>query len=148
MSKLLDVLFKIVSVALIFVAPIVYLLWKYSKTNTQVVEVTTNSMPIFVVILISILSIGLIFWIFSQTMALIKDNPFGYGSILFAGALMGVTALLGMLWLDKIIDLINHNVEAFTTDLTVYKGSTKVVLLYIISGLLIGTTGIIIKKTR
>ena len=87
-------------------------------------------------------------WIFSQTMALIKDNPFGYGSILFIGAVMCLISFLGMIWLDKIIDLIEYNVEQFTTDLTTYRGSTKIVLIYGISGLITAITGLVIKKTR
>jgi hypothetical protein len=86
-------------------------------------------------------------YIFSQTMQYIKDSPFGYGSIFFFGGLTGGVVFVAIMWIDKIANLINYNVVQFTEDLQTYKSSMWVILIYILSGLIIGTTGIVIKKT-
>lgn len=148
MNKFIDWCFKVTSLVLIFVAPMIYLLWKYNKTNTEVVEVTTNSMPIFIVIILSVFIIMLVSFLFSQTMNAIKDSPFGYGSIYFFGGLIGSISFVAIMWIDKLSDLINYNVIEFLNDLATYKHSMWIILIYILAGLFVATTGLVIKKTR
>lgn len=148
MAKFIDWALKVTSLVLIFVAPAIYLMWKYNNSETYTVEVTDNSMPIFIVIILSILVIFIISYIFSQTMALIKDSPFGYGSIFFFGGLFAGISVIVVIWIDKLNDLIEYNVEQFTMDLATYKHSMIIIIAYVIAGLVVATTGIIIKKTR
>ena len=53
-NTVIDVSAKIIALGLIFVAPIIYLIWKYGGSETEVIEITTNSMPIAILILITV----------------------------------------------------------------------------------------------
>jgi hypothetical protein len=146
-SKWIGRLFKITGASLIFIAPLVYLYWKYKQTETYTVEVTDTSLPMVITILLSVILIFGISWLFSQTKAYINDNPFGYGSIIFFGGLLGAVSFIGMMWLSKIEDLINANVGQFLIDLATYKHSIWIVLAYVISGIVVAISGFIIEKT-
>ena len=78
----------------------------------------------------------------------INDSPFGYGSIYFFGGLILSVSIIGLIWIDKLSDIINFNVAQFITDLTTYKHSLWIVFIYIVSGLCVATVGIVYKKTR
>jgi len=145
-NNVLDIAFKLASLILIFVCSPIYLIWKFKRVET--VEVTTNSMPILITLLLSLFIIMVISYLFSQTMSAINDSPFGYGSIYFFGGLILSVSVIGLIWIDKLSDLINYNVAQFTHDLTIYKHSIWIVFIYIMSGLCVATLGIVYKKTR
>lgn len=145
--KWLGITFKIAGVILIFIAPLVYLYWKYQTTETELVEVTNNSMPMAITIIISVIVIFGVAWLFSQTKAYINDHPFGYGSILFFGGMLGGISFIGLMWLNKIKDLINANVVQFLTDIDMYIGSIHIILTYIIIGIVVAVSGFVIEKT-
>lgn len=145
-NKILSKVFKFTGMGLIFVAPIVYLIWKYNRSTTQVVEVTTNSMPLIIIGLLSVVIVVFISFVFSNVKALIKEHPFGYESTYFYGALIGGLLFIAVMFIDKVIDLINANTAQFITDLTLYKHSAWVMIAYILVGLLMSASGQIIEK--
>lgn len=145
-NNLLDILFKLGAIILIFICSPVYLIWKYRKTET--IEITTDSMPIIITIAVSIFVLFIISYIFSQLMSAIKDSPFGYGSIFFFGILILGVSIIGLIWIDKINDLVEYNVARFLSDLAIYKHSIWIVFVYIVSGLCVATAGYVYKKTR
>ena len=139
---------KIVSLGLIFGGSLIYLITKYSGSSTTVVEVTTNSMPIAILIIITFVVIIFIAWLGSSTMAAIKDTPFGFGGILLYGSLIGSIAFLGIYWIDKVADLVDYDSTQFLNDLATYKDSVQVVLAFIVSGLVIALLGFVYEKTQ
>jgi hypothetical protein len=147
-NTVIDVSAKIIALGLIFIAPIIYLIWKYGGSETEVIEITTNSMPIAILILITVFVIVLVLYIGSSTMSAIKDSPFGYGGIYMYGTLIGAISFLGIYWIDKVADLIDYDSTQFLLDLATYKHSVQVVLTYIVAGLVIATAGFIYKKTQ
>ena len=147
-NKILDVVFKLTSLSLVFIAPLIYIWWKYGGSKTELVEVTTNSMPIPILIILSVFVVMLVSYVFSQTLHLIADSPFGYGSIFFFGTLIGAISFISYIWLAKLSDLITYNAGQFVLDLEIYKHSVTIILVYIISGLMIGLVGFIYKKTQ
>lgn len=144
---MLNKLIRIVSLAFIFPVPIIYLLIKFTNKEIETVTVTTNSTPIVILIAVSVLVIFFVSYVFSQTMAYIKDKPFGYGSIFFFGGLLGGVVVVGIMWLSKLEDLINYNVTQFMNDIIIYKTSMMYVLGSIILGLVIGVAGLVYEKT-
>ena len=147
-NTVIDVSCKIIALGLIFIAPIAYLLWKYGGSETEVIEITTNSMPMAILLLISIFVIVLVLYIGSSTMSAIQDNPFGYGGIYMFGTLIGAISFLGIYWIDKVADLIDYDPSQFLNDLATYKHSVQIVLSYIVAGLVIATAGFLYKKTQ
>ena len=143
----IDVTAKIIALIMIFIAPIIYLAIKFGGSETHVIEVTTNSMPITILLLISLLVLVFIAYLGSATMNAINDHPFGYGGIYMYGVIIGGVAFLGLFWINKVDDLVNFDTTQFLNDLATYRSSIHVVLSYIVIGLVIATAGFIYKKT-
>ena len=141
------ILSKIVAIGLIFIAPMISLLVEYTDNETQVVEVTTSSMPNIILIIISLLLVVFIAWLGNSTMAAIHDHPFGFGSIYMFGSIILGLSVLAMFWLSKLDNLINYNVTQFLSDIMTYKASLQYVIAYIVAGLVIATAGFIYQKT-
>ena len=138
------------AIVMIFIAPIVYLLWKYGGSETQIVEITTNSMPITILLLISAFVLVIIMWLGSQIIVVywnyIKTHPFGSVSTMTFGGLILAVTLLGIQWVNKFIDVIQANADQFTSDLTVYRGSMNVILIYVGVGLLLSVISYVWEK--
>ena len=145
MNRAIEIASKLIAIGLIFIAPLWYLVWKFSN-EVVIAEHTNSSMPLLILVLVSLFSILLVSYIFSQLMAYMKDNPFGYSSIFFFGSLLAVISFLAISWLNKLEDLINFNVEQFMADVEVYKHSILIVLVYVVSGMIVGTVGLTYKK--
>jgi len=124
---------------------LIYLYWKFSKKI--VVEETQNSMPILIILLISVLGIMLILWLFAQLKAYMKEKPFGFASLYFIIVLFGAISITTLMFINKVMDLVNNNVERFLSDLSIYKGSMHIVLAILAVGLLFNTLGIVLDKT-
>lgn len=139
---------KIVALGLIFIAPIIYLSVLFGGSETSTIEVTTNSMPITILIIISLLVIVFIAWLGSSTMAAINDHPFGFGGIFMYGAIIGGLSVLALFWLNKLKDLISYDVNQFLLDVDVYKGSLQYVITFIAAGIIIASAGFIYDKTK
>lgn len=139
---------KIIALSLIFAAPLIYLIMLYGGSETTTIEVTTNSMPIVILIVISLLVLVFIAWLGNATMAAINDHPFGFGGIYMYGVLIGGVSVLALFWLNKLTDLINYNVVLFLIDLDLYKESIQQVITFIVAGLVIASAGFIYEKTQ
>lgn len=139
---------KLGSIALVFIAPIVYLIWKYG--GTEIVETTESSMPIPILLLISGFTLIIIMWLGSQVLVVywdyIKRHPFGAISTLSFGTIILVLTLLAIQWVNKLSDLIEYNSQRFVEDLTMYRASMYVVIIYVSIGLALALTGYIWEK--
>jgi len=138
-NKVITWVLGISGIALIFIAPISYLIWKYGGTTTTTVEVTNSSMPIIILLIISAFALVVITWLGSQILVVyweyIKKHPFGQISTMSFGAIILVLTILGIQWINKFADLVNYNAEQFINDLDTYKGSMNVILIYVAIGL-------------
>jgi hypothetical protein len=136
------------SIALVFIAPIVYLVWKYG--GVEVVEETQSSMPIPILLLISGFAFIIIMWLGSQVIVVywdyIKHHPFGAISTMSFGAIILILTLLSIQWVNKLNDLIEYNAQRFMDDLTMYRGSMYVVVIYVSIGLGLALAGYIWEK--
>lgn len=139
---------KIIALGLIFLAPIIHMLIRFGGSETTTIEVTTNSMPMIILIMISLLVIVFIMWLGSSTMSAINDHPFGFGGIYMYGSIILGVSVLALFWLNKLKDLINYDVSQLLIDLDVYKGSIQYVITYIVAGLVIASAGFIYEKTQ
>lgn len=147
-KSLVVTLSKIIALGLIFGGSLIYLIIKYSGSETKTIEVTTNSMPLVILIIITVVVLVFIAWLGSSTMAAIKDTPFGFGGIFLYGMLIGSISFLGIYWIDKVADLVDYDPSQFLADLATYKDSMQVVLSFIVSGLVIALAGFIYEKTQ
>ena len=136
------------SIALVFIAPIVYLIWKYG--GVEVVEETQSSMPIPILLLITGFALIIIMWLSSQVIVLywdyIKHHPFGAISTMSFGSIILILTLLGIQWVNKLNELIEYNAQRFMDDLIMYRGSMYVVIIYVGIGLGIALFGFIWEK--
>jgi hypothetical protein len=136
------------SIALVFIAPIVYLIWKYG--GVEVVEETQSSMPIPILLLITGFALIIIMWLSSQVIVLywdyIKHHPFGAISTMSFGSIILILTLLGIQWVNKLNDLIEYNAQRFMDDLSMYRGSMYVVVIYVSIGLGLALAGFIWEK--
>ena len=147
MNRAIEIVSKLVAIGLIFIAPLIYLVQKFS--NEEVIpEHTNSSMPLLILVMLSIVLILFISFLFSQLMAYMKDNPFGYSSIFFFGSLVATVSFLGISWINKLNDLVEYNTAQFMTDLEVYAHSMVIVLVYVLSGMIVGAVGLAYKKLR
>ena len=135
----------------IFIAPIWYLIGQYSSSETVIVETTENSMPILVLLLISVLVGILVIWVITQFIVLywetIKKKPFGFVSTLSFGTVTALSAGTAMLWLYKLKDLINANTQVFLDNIDMYIHNLLIILLWIGAGFLVGIFGFIWEKS-
>lgn len=146
-KSVIVILSKIIALGLIFIAPLIHLSVEYGGNETQVLEVTTSSMPMAILVLISVFVVTLIAYIGSSAFHAIQDHPFGFGGIYMFGAIILGLSVLALYWLNKINNLVEYNVAQFMTDLSIYKGSLQFVITYIVAGLVIATAGFIYQKT-
>lgn len=139
---------KLGSIALVFIAPIVYLIWKYG--GVEVVEETQSSMPLPILLIITGFALIIIMWLGSQVLVVywdyIKHHPFGAISTMSFGMIILVLTLLFIQWVNKLNDLIEYNAQRFMDDLAMYRGSMYVVLIYVGIGLALALTGYIWEK--
>ena len=135
----------------IFIAPSWYLIGQYSSNETVIVETTENSMPILVLILVSIFVGIVVIWVITQFIVLywetIKKKPFGFISTLSFGGITALTTGVAMLWLYKIKDLINANSQVFLDNIDMYIHNLLIILLWIGGGFLAGIFGFIWEKS-
>jgi hypothetical protein len=149
-NKIIIWIARLGSIALVFIAPITYLIWKYGGSETELVEVTTNSMPILILFIISIFVLVVIMWLGSQVLVVyweyVKKHPFGEVSVFtFGGVILALTVLIN-LWLAKLNDIIEYNAEQFLTDISLYKDSLIVIIWYVAIGLALAVFGFIWNK--
>ena len=143
---------RILGAFAVFVMPMIYLIWKYggSETTTEIVTSTESSMPMLILIVISMFGLILVMWLGSQILSIywdyVKKNPFGFISTLTFGSVILLVTLLGIQWLNKLSDLINYDTTSFINDLNLYKHSMYVVLAWVGIGLIISLSGFIYEK--
>jgi hypothetical protein len=127
------------------VGVIIYLVWKY--TETTVIEETTTTLPIPVLIFIAgvilIFSIAVSVVILLSYWEYIKIHKFSFISMSPISILIFGMTVFSRLLINKIRVLVEINVEQFMIDMTTYKGSTTVILTMLGAGFIIGLIGFI-----
>ena len=144
-NKIILWFFRVCSIVLVFIAPLVYLIMKYS--GKVVVEDTQSSMPVIILLFITVLVLVLIMWLGSQVLVVyweyVKKHPFGSVSVFTFGTIILALSFLMIQWIDKFTNLIEYNTARFVTDLSTYKGSMSVIIIYVSIGLASAVAGFI-----
>lgn len=142
--------FRINSIIWVFIAPTIYLLWKFGGKETIMIESTENSMPILILLVISLFVLITVMWLGSQAIVVyweyVKKHPFGSVSVFTFGSVILALSVLIIQWINKFTDLIEYNAERFTLDLEVYRGSLSVIVIYVSIGLACAVTSFIWRK--
>ena len=151
LNKTIVWLSKMFMIVAIFIAPSWYLIREYSNSETKIVETTENSMPMLVLILVSIFAGVIVIWVMVQIKVLyweiIKKKPFGFVSTLSFGVVTVAIAGIAMAWLYKLKDLINANTQVFLDNIDMYLHNLLIILLWIGAGFLVGIFGFIWEKS-
>lgn len=136
-NKVVVIVLRIAGILLVFAAPIIHLTQKYRSTT--VVTTTENSMPMLVLLLVSVMALGLLLWVTSSVRLMyieeLKRHPFGAISVITVGTTILAIAIVALQWLRKLSDLVNHNAELFAQDITVYSDAVQIVAMYVGIGL-------------
>jgi hypothetical protein len=129
---------KIVSVGLIFVAPLVIIFRRYNADQI----VSTNSrlglVPLMFIITITLVAL----WFASnQFMHMVRTDKFGYLSIGFFGAMLSILLFLVWFVLQYIVTSAKLNLDLFVETFSYHQRSLIEMLVFIISGLTIAFIG-------
>jgi hypothetical protein len=129
---------KIVSVGLIFVAPLVIIFRRYNADQI----VSTNSrlglVPLMFIVTITLVAL----WFASnQFMHMVRTDKFGYLSIGFFGAMLSILLFLVWFVLQYIVTSAKINLDLFVETFSYHQRSLIEMLVFIISGLTIAFIG-------
>lgn len=129
---------KVTSALLIFVIPIALVLNRYSTGET------TQSTGLGVVPSLIIIGIGAVAYGFvsQQFLEMVRTDKFGFLSIAFFGALVGILAFSALFILESIKRLAETNYERFI-DIFNYHQET---LLYVLISVIVGIAEILIYR--
>lgn len=137
---------KITAALLIFVAPIVLILTRYETTET------TQTAGIGVIPSLIIIGIGAVAYGFvsQQFLEMVRTDRFGFLSIAFFGALVGILSFSALFILESIKNLAETNYERFIEVFSFHQETLLYVLLLVGTGvgeiLIYRATQIKIKK--
>lgn len=121
-------LFKAIGGLLLGVAPIVFLALRFGVAAGEETVETGATLPIIPLILIIVLSVTIIFWVYSQFMNTLKKHPFSNVSLLFYGGVGTVIAFYIMLVLSSVTTGVEESVEEFLTNMEMYIMAVRYVL--------------------
>jgi hypothetical protein len=129
---------KIVSVGLIFLAPLVIIFRRYNADQI----VSTNSrlglVPLMFIVTITLVAL----WFASnQFMHMVRTDKFGYLSIGFFGAMLSILLFLVWFVLQYIVTSAKINLDLFVETFSYHQRSLIEMLVFIISGLTIAFIG-------
>ena len=137
---MLKIASKLIAAGLIFVAPLVIVWARYKTESSTQVVVVQNPLGVFpTIIIVSVLGV-LLWWVTNQFAQMLKENKFGWLSIVFFGLTLGLV-LFGSWWiLNSVLLSVQQNVEQFVENMTYHKETLFTILWFIGGG--IGVAGI------
>lgn len=131
--KLYNLISKIVALGLIFLAPCIIVLQRYTtETTTQTITTTSSLGVLPTIFIITVVFIALVY-VSSQLKEMIRQSKFGWLSILFYGLFLGLT-LFGVWFIFNAIVLsVQANVQLYIDNMS-YHRQTVFYMLYPIGG--------------
>ncbi len=136
-NKFTIVTLRILAIIGVFIAPTLHLFIAYS--GEEIIESTQSSMPMGILLVISIFVLILIMWLGSQVLVVyweyVKKHPFGEVTIFTFGTVILAISFLLIQWINKFSELINYNSVLFIADLETYKQSMAWIVMYVSIGL-------------
>ena len=134
----MNILLKVLSIGLIFVAPIVHMIVFYSTEDTVSVKQSIGLIPMIIIMAIALL---LISFIYSNIKAKLNQHPFGFLSIMFYGLVGFMFIAVLMFWFSSILGTAQTNFDAFKENFTSYIRTMQFIIGYVLSGIVVATYG-------
>jgi len=129
---------KIVSVGLIFVAPLVIIFRRYNADQIVYTNSRLGLVPLMFIVTITLVAL----WFFTnQFMEMVRTDKFGYLSIGFFGAMLSILLFLVWFVLQYIVTSAKLNLDLFVETFSYHQRSLIEMLVFIISGLTIAFIG-------
>lgn len=129
-SKLL----KIFGGILIGVAPLAYLMIRFSTTSEEVVVTEGGGLPFVPLILVILFSVVIIMFITAQITNSLKKHPFSTMAILFYGGLGMVLSFYGIIMMGSIRTGVEENVALFIANISEYIQALQYILFMQLGG--------------
>ena len=134
----MKILLKVLSIGLIFVAPIVHMIVFYSTEDTVSVKQSIGLIPMIIIMAIALL---LISFIYSNIKAKLNQHPFGFLSIMFYGLVGFMFIAVLMFWFSSILGTAQTNFDAFKENFTSYIRTMQFIIGYVLFGIIVATYG-------
>ncbi len=134
----MKILLKVLSIGLIFVAPIVHMIVFYSTEDTVSVKQSIGLIPMIIIMAIALL---LISFIYSNIKAKLNQHPFGFLSIMFYGLVGFMFIAVLMFWFSSILGTAQTNFDAFKENFTSYIRTMQFIIGYVLFGIVVATYG-------
>lgn len=132
----MKLLSKLVAAFLIFIAPLVLIVQRYNAVETQV-ESSFGIVPtLFIVVVVAVA----FSFISQQFLEMVRTNKFGFLSIAFFGALLGLLLFSALFTLSAILNTAQSNYDVFVANYEYHIDTLWYALVFVISG--IGVAGI------
>lgn len=136
---------KLVSVGLIFVAPLVIIFRRYNADQIVSTNTRLGLVPLMFIVTIALVAL----WFASnQFMHMVRTDKFGYLSIGFFGAMLSILLFLVWFILQYIVTSAKINLDLFVETFSYHQRSLVEMLVFIISGLTIAFIGRLYFNTK
>lgn len=127
---------KLSSAFLIFVAPLILVVQRYNAVETKI-ETSFGLFPTLVVIIVSAVAFS---FVSQQFLEMVRTSKFGFLSIVFFGALLGILMFAGIFTLSAILNTAQANYDAFVGNYEYHIQTLTYGLMFIASGITISLT--------
>ena len=129
---------KVAAAALIFVAPLIVILRRYNADQTVITNTQMQIVPLIFIVTIALVAL----WFTSnQFMEMVRTNKFGYLSIGFFGAMLGILLFLVWFVLQYIVTSAKFNLDQFVNTFSYHQRTLVEMLVFIVSGLTLAFIG-------
>lgn len=124
---------KLVAIGLIFVAPVIRILTRYSRdTETRTIEIT-NPLGIMPTIFLIVIFTVVLWFVMNQFMEMLRQNKFGWMSIMFFGLVLGLILFGSWFMINSVLLSVQNNVETFLANME-YHRQTLYGMIWFIGG--------------
>lgn len=127
---------KLSSAFLIFVAPLILVVQRYNAVETKI-ETSFGLFPTLMVVIVSAVAFS---FISQQFLEMVRTSKFGFLSIVFFGALLGILMFAGIFTLSAILNTAQANYEAFVGNYEYHIQTLTYGLMFIAAGVTISLT--------
>ena len=134
----MKILLKVLSLGLIFGAPIAHIVYFYSTETETVVKTSIGIIPMIIIMAIALL---LVSFIYNNIKATLDKHPFGFLSIIFYGVVGLAFVTVLMFWFGSILGTAQANFDAFKDSFTRYIRTMQFIIGYVLLGLAFATFG-------
>jgi hypothetical protein len=134
--KKIQILAKITAIGLFFVAPCMMIFSRYSKeaiTETRTVEIT-NPLGIMPTIFLGVIFTVVLWFVMNQFMEMLRQNKFGWLSIIFFGLVLGTILYGSWFMINSILVSVQDNVDTFLANMEYHRDTLHGMLWFITAG--------------